>query len=86
MDEFLDYEVKKVVPISELVAPPNPDLEDEDDYEDVPGIITTEQAAAIIDSITELSDVAAEDVTFDETLIPTGGLPPLDPEVAATMS
>lgn len=67
----LDYEVVEIIPIDELVEPADPALEDDDDFEDVEGVLTAEQGAEAIEDIVTASD---EPVEFDETLIPTGGL------------
>jgi hypothetical protein len=85
-DFTLDYEVKKTVPIEELVAPLDTSLEEDDDFEDVPGVLSSEQAAGIIEEISSLNEIAAEDVKFDETLIPTGSIPPPPEEELATYS
>jgi len=86
LDEVLDYEVKVVLSVSEQVVPVDPDLQEDEDFEDIPGIITSEQAASIIDNIETALDVATEDVKFDETLIPTGALETPSEEEAALMT
>lgn len=64
-----DYEVVKIVAIEDTVEKADPELEDDDDFIDVPGVITPEQSVAAIEFIEEASE---EEVIFDETLIPVG--------------
>ena len=40
VEAFLDYEVVKVKPLEELVAPLDTSLEEDDDFEDVPGVLS----------------------------------------------
>lgn len=49
LEEFLDYEVQTVVPIEDLVPELDLSLEEDEDFVDVKGVISLEQAAAIID-------------------------------------
>jgi len=86
LDSFLDYEVKVVLSIEKQVAPPDPGLEEEDDFVDVLGVITIEQAAAIIENIETALELAAEEVEFDETLIPTGSVTEISEAERATLS
>ena len=78
----LDYEETVTLSLEATAPPPDPALEEDDDFEDVPGVLTEEQAAAAVEEILAASDAPAE---FDETLIPTGGVE-LSEEEAATAS
>ena len=78
----LDYDVVETIPISELVEPADPALEEEG-FEDVEGVLSAEQGAEAIEDITSASD---EPVEFDETLIPTGGVAEITAEVRASSS
>ena len=51
LEEFLDYEVKEVVSLEALVEPIDPDTLEEDDFEDVPNVYSSEQAAEFVDTI-----------------------------------
>lgn len=62
VEAFLDYEVVKVVPIEELVAPLDTSLEEDDDFEDVPGVLSGEQAAGIIEDLEEQLAIPQEEV------------------------
>lgn len=42
IDEFFDYEPTPVLTIEQQSGKPDPELEDEDDFEDVPGVVSQE--------------------------------------------
>ena len=86
VEAFLDYEVVKVVPLEELVAPLDTSLEEDDDFEDVPGVLSQEQAAGIIEDLEEQLAIPQEEVEFKEELIPVGDLPPPPEEELAQMT
>lgn len=75
----LDYEETETLSLEALAPPPDPALEEEEDFEDVPGVLTEEQAAGAVEEIYAASDVPQE---FDESLIPTGGVELSDEEKA----
>ena len=72
-----------ITTIEEQVGAPDPELEDEDDFEDVKGVVSREQAAQFLEI---LDDELDKPVVFDETLIPTGGVKEVSAELAATLS
>ena len=78
----LDYEETVTLSLEATAPPPDPALEDDDDFEDVPGVLTEDQAAAAVEEILAAGDAPQE---FDETLIPTGGVE-LTEEEKATAS
>ena len=47
----LDYEETVTLSLEATAPPPDPALEEEDDFEDVPGVLTEEQAAAAVEEI-----------------------------------
>lgn len=64
-----DYEVEIVTSIAESAGAADPALEDEEDFVDIEGVISIEQAAEAIEEIVQASN---KPVVFDEKLIPTG--------------
>ena len=86
LEEFLDYEVKEVVSLEELVEPIDPDLVEDDDFEDVPNVYSAEQAAEFVETIEAAASIAPEDIQFDEELIPTGGVVDISEEALAELS
>lgn len=83
IDEFFDYEPTPVLTIEEQAGKPDPELEDEDDFEDVLGVVSIEQAAGILEVI---QDELEKPLEYDEKKIPTGAVKETTAEEAATMS
>lgn len=71
MDFTQDYEVVVTLSIAETVGVADSSLEDEEDFLDIEGVISIEQAAKAIEEIIQAS---ALPVVFDEKLIPTGNV------------
>lgn len=75
-----DYEVVETLSIEETVGVPDSSLEDEEEFLDIEGVISIEQAAEAIEEIIQES---VKPVVFNEKLIPTGGVIPIIPKGAS---
>lgn len=75
--------MQTVTSIEESGPAADPSLEDDDDYEDVPGVLQYEQAAATLENIRASSE---EVVEFDETLIPQDGVTEVTDELKTVLS
>lgn len=80
-EEFYDYEPEPEKSLSEIVDPPDLSLEDDPNFIDVVGVVTTEQAAEEIESIL---DKVTEEPEFDEKLIPQGDVSEVTDEFLET--
>lgn len=81
--EFFDYEEAPAQSLSDTVEAIDLSLEDDPDFVDEPGIVTTEQAAEIIE---EIETALEGEIEFDETSIPQGDVTEITPELEATLT